>query len=187
MNWFTADFHLSHQNIIRYCNRPFENVKQMNETILINLEESLLQGDILYYLGDLTFKEAVAKDFFKRFNKFEIHYIIGNHDNSKVLKIAKNYCKSVSNLKDVEIEGISITLCHYAMRVWNKSHFNAWQLFGHSHATLSPIGKQYDIGVDNNSFKPVSFEQLEIIMAKLPDNIDFIPPENIKSNQSFNS
>jgi calcineurin-like phosphoesterase family protein len=84
---------------------------------------------------------------------------------------------------DVEIEGIPITLCHYAMRVWNKSHFNAWQLFGHSHATLSPIGKQYDIGVDNNEFRPISFKQLQLIMAKLPNNINYIPPEKRTTNR----
>lgn len=177
MYWFSADYHLSHRNIINYCNRPFNTVEEMNTTILTNLQNSIESGDILYYLGDLTFKEAVAKEFFKSFSNLEIHYIIGNHDNPKVLKIAAKYCNSVSNLSDIEIEGISMTLCHYAMRVWNKSHFNAWQLYGHSHGTLTPLGKQYDVGVDSNSFKPVSFERLKSIMTEMPNNINFIPPE----------
>ena len=29
-----------------------------------------------------------------------------------------------------------IVLCHYAMRVWQKSHYGAWMLYGHSHGTL---------------------------------------------------
>jgi len=182
--WFTADFHLSHKNIIKYCNRPFKDIEQMDTTILTNLETSVESGDILYYLGDLTFKEAVAKEFFERFNDLEIYYITGNHDNEKVLKIAKKYSKSISNLMDIKVEGVSITLCHYAMRVWNESHFNAWQLYGHSHGTLASLGKQYDVGVDNNSFKPISFECLKIIMAEMPNNINFIPPE--KRSNSIN-
>jgi len=180
--WFTADFHLSHKNIIKYCNRPFKDVEQMDTVILTNLETSLESGDTLYYLGDLTFKEETGKEFFKRFKDLKIYYIIGNHDNPKVLKIAEQYCISISNLIDIEIEDISITLCHYAMRVWNKSHFNAWQLYGHSHGTLNPIGKQYDVGVDNNMFKPISLTELIRIMKETPNNLNYIPPEKRRNN-----
>ncbi|MFX0033463.1 MAG: metallophosphoesterase, partial [Candidatus Hermodarchaeota archaeon] len=170
MIWFTADFHLSHKNIIDYCNRPFNSIEEMDKAIIKNLEECVKSSDMLYFLGDLTFKQTIARDFFERFNDLEIHFIIGNHDSKEVIKLAEKHCISISNLKDIIIEDQSITLCHYAMRVWNKSHFNAWQLYGHSHAGLSPIGKQYDVGVDNNHFFPVSFENLKVIMKKQPDN-----------------
>ncbi len=32
--WFTADFQFGHNNIIRYCNRPFRGVEEMDQTIL---------------------------------------------------------------------------------------------------------------------------------------------------------
>ena len=41
MIFFTADFHLSHKNILKYCNRPFKNIEDMNKTILQNIEESI--------------------------------------------------------------------------------------------------------------------------------------------------
>ena len=37
--WFTADFHLGHKNIIRYCNRPSDTVEEMNRTILEQSEQ----------------------------------------------------------------------------------------------------------------------------------------------------
>ncbi len=70
-----------------------------------------------------------------------------------------------------------ITLCHYAMRVWHKSHFNSWQLYGHSHGKLNPIGKQYDVGADSNNLSPVSFEMLKSIMKKKDNNFNYIPEE----------
>jgi calcineurin-like phosphoesterase family protein len=174
MEWFTADFHLSHKNIIKYCNRPFQDANEMDNLILNNLENMVEPGDTLYYLGDLTFKEDVAKVFFERFNELEIHYIIGNHDNQKVLKVVRENCKSVAHLKDIKLHDQSITLCHYAMRVWNKSHLNAWQLYAHSHGRLEPVGKQYDVGVDNNQFKPLLFEDIARIMNQLPNNINYL-------------
>lgn len=172
MIWFSADFHLSHKNIIKYCNRPFASVEEMDAILTRNLEESLKSKDILYFLGDLTLKEPVARDFFERFAATEIHFIVGNHDSKGVVKLAEKYCVTVSNLKEVRIENRHIILCHYAMRVWNRSHYNSWQLYSHSHAKLEPIGKQYDIGVDNNGFCPISMKKLEGIMENRPDNFN---------------
>lgn len=177
MIWFTADFHLSHKNIINYCSRPFQDVEEMDETILKNLRAIVSPGDTLYFLGDLTFKPEVAVYFFEEFSDIQIHYIIGNHDSSKIIKLAKENCESVNQLKDIKIGNQSITLCHYAMMVWNKSHFNAWQLFGHSHGTLEPVGKQYDVGVDQNAFRPISFGEIDEIMKLKPNNFNYIPPE----------
>jgi calcineurin-like phosphoesterase family protein len=39
--WFTADFHFVHSNIIRYCNRPFRDVAEMDQTILERLNSSV--------------------------------------------------------------------------------------------------------------------------------------------------
>jgi calcineurin-like phosphoesterase family protein len=180
MEWFTADFHLSHKNIIKYCNRPFEDVKKMDTVLLSNLENLTKPGDTLYYLGDLTFKEEVAKDFFERFDDLKIHYIIGNHDNQKVLRVVKEYCESVAHLKDIKLHKRSITLCHYAMRVWNKSHYNSWQLYAHSHGRLEPMGKQYDVGVDNNEYRPILFEEIAMIMDELSDNTNYLSPSERK-------
>jgi len=164
MIWFTADYHLSHQNIIKYCNRPFSNVKEMNATIIKNLESKIKQGDTLYFLGDLSFKKDVALLFFETFADIEIHFIIGNHDHTDVINLAEEYCSSISRLKEIQIENQSITLCHYALRVWNKSHYSTWQLQGHSHGNLDPLRYQYDVGIDNNNFYHISFQQIKSIM-----------------------
>ncbi len=149
----------------------------MNSTFIKNFKSLVKLGDILYFLGDLTSENKVARVFFENFKHIQIHFIIGNHDSNKVIKLANEFCASVSQLKDIKIEGQPITLCHYAMRVWHRSHFNSWQLYGHSHGKLEPIGKQQDVGVDNNNFFPVSFNELVKMMKNRPNNFNYIPNE----------
>ncbi|HME52611.1 MAG TPA: phosphoesterase [Candidatus Lokiarchaeia archaeon] len=179
MIWFTADFHLTHANIIKYCKRPFISVEEMDSTLLDNLASQVKPGDQLYYLGDLSFKADAANVFFELMKGVNIHFITGNHDSKAVISLARRHCASVTSLQDIEIDGQAITLCHYAMRVWNGSHFNAWQLYGHSHGTLPSVGKQHDVGVDANDFFPVALDGIKRIMEDKPDNFDRLAPENI--------
>jgi len=76
---------------------------------------------------------------------------------------------------------------HYPMLSWYQSHAGAWQLFGHWHSNkLQAISgleeeiknfiieeniqktklslRQYDVGVDNNNFNPISYNQLKNII-----------------------
>lgn len=53
-----------------------------------------------------------------------------------------------------------IVLCQYAMRVWDRSHYGAWHLYGHSHGSLPGSGLSFDIGVDCNRFRPFSLEEV---------------------------
>lgn len=183
MIWFTADLHLGHANIMKYCHRPFSSVEEMDHAIMRNMKASIKPGDSLYFLGDLAFKYETAQAFLEGLCNIDIIFIQGNHDSREVLDMAHVLGCEVTPLKTIKIDGQKIVLCHYAMRVWDDSHFNSWQLYGHSHNTLPPIGKQHDVGIDSNAFKPISFEDLKLTMAIKPDNPNFIPPEQRTGNR----
>ena len=53
--WLTADTHFFHHNVIRYCNRPYENVDQMNESLIETWNECIKPDDLVYHLGDFGF------------------------------------------------------------------------------------------------------------------------------------
>jgi calcineurin-like phosphoesterase family protein len=166
--YFTSDTHFSHANIIKYCNRPFKNTVEMNDTIINNWNAVVSPDDIVYHLGDFTFgkEDYMLTSVLKRLNGYII-LIKGNHDRLAWKNRDKFYASSDS-YREIEVNGQEITLCHYAMRVWNKSHRGAWHLYGHSHGTLpdDPNSLSFDCGVDCHNYKPLSFDEVAAIMAK---------------------
>ena len=80
----------------------------------------------------------------------------------------------MSDLKTISVNKQKIVLCHYAMRVWDGSHYNSWMLYAHSHGKLESQGKSFDVGVDCWNYVPVSFDQVVEKMKTLPDNFNLV-------------
>ena len=78
--YVTSDTHFNHKNIIKYCNRPFNDVYEMNETLINNWNSVVTPEDIIYHLGDFGFgtKEEL-QEIFDRLNGYK-YLIMGNHD-----------------------------------------------------------------------------------------------------------
>ena len=164
---------------VRYCNRPFSSIDEMNERLINNWNEKISPEDTTYILGDFAF--SGSRKIFPRLNGHKI-LVIGDHDQDS-LNQARNLFDDMAPLFNLMLDHdgldelnhpyahyIPVTLCHWCMRVWRKSHFNAWHLYGHSHGTLPPIGKSWDVGVDNNYYYPVSLNEIYKIMDTRPDN-----------------
>lgn len=172
MFFFTSDTHFGHDNIIRYCNRPFESVEEMDRVIISNWNKVVGDNDTVYHLGDFSFKDPYP---YRKSLKGKIVLIQGNHDFKRILGRHITLFESIHDLLSIRIEHQWIVLCHYALAVWDKSHFGAWHLFGHSHGSFEgTTGKTLDVGVDSNAFTPVSFEELKLIMEVKPDNRNLI-------------
>lgn len=169
--FFTSDTHFGHKNIIKYCNRPFKDVTEMNETLIRNWNAKVGPNDWVFHLGDFCFisernKQSQLVD---RLNG-QIFFIQGNHDHDMDKTLFFN--ASHGSLYEVDFlingEKKKFVLCHYAMRIWNKSHRGAIHLYGHSHGSL-PDDKHalsIDVGTDCHNYTPISIEDVMAIMAK---------------------
>ena len=170
--WFTSDHHFGHANIIRFSKRPFPNVEAMNEAFIANWNSVVGAHDVVYHLGDIfLMSNGEARKIRERLHG-RICLIRGNHDKTaETLKSGFEWIKDLFELKVEDDEATGgcqrITLCHYSMRVWNKSHYGAWHLYGHSHGSLGEeIGSlSFDIGVDCHNYTPLSYEQVKAIMT----------------------
>jgi calcineurin-like phosphoesterase family protein len=177
MIWFTSDMHYGHTNIIKYANRPFKHVDEMDQTMEDSWRACVRPADTVYVLGDCAFYKDQTKTI-RLFSRLPgTKYLVwGNHDKHirKNAEFRKLFVKT-EDLLDIKVPDQTadggerrIVLCHYAMRVWNKSHFGSYQLYGHSHGSLpdDPHSLSLDVGVDCWGFQPVTFEQVRERMAR---------------------
>jgi calcineurin-like phosphoesterase family protein len=168
MWWFTADEHYGHGSIIQYANRPFGGVEEMDTVLVENHNKVVGKGDVVVHAGDFCLvNKKGMEEYAKQLNGTHI-WIRGNHDHWMGKDGHEIWCKT--------IEGIFVCVCHYPMRSWPSSCYNSWQLFGHVHGRMVLESKQYDVGVDNNGYYPVSWERLKEIMSKKPDNVNKVTP-----------
>lgn len=175
--WFVADSHFYHKNIIKYCNRPFSTIEEMNQTIIDSWNSVVKEGDTVFHLGDMGFcgtQNLVS--IFSQLNG-EIHLIRGNHDSSNAIKAlfdndliqsCEKYT-SITMVDDEEIPEQELFLCHYPMIDWNNKERGCWMIHGHNHmlpSTPSHSPKHYDVGVDRNNYTPVNFQIIKEQITK---------------------
>lgn len=170
--FFISDTHFGHANIIRFCKRPFENVEEMNEALIENWNKVVSDDDTVFHLGDFAFGGSnVWKEIIPRL-KGHINLIIGNHDRKNLRQGYMSFFDMVVPQLQIEIEDTSIYLNHYPFLCYGGSYRGVWQLFGHVHSGPGADGldisrlrvllpTQYDVGVDNNNFTPISYREVK--------------------------
>lgn len=82
-----SDAHFDHSNIIRYCHRPFDSTRQMNQELLVNWNNTVKENDSIYFLGDMTYgRNRRPTDYWLGKLNGEIFYIRGNHDTDAITR-----------------------------------------------------------------------------------------------------
>lgn len=132
----------------------------MDRGLIERWNERVTDKDDIYIIGDFSFKNPIPYAEQLNGNKF---MVVGNHDNYKRLTRTGLF-EWVRHYYELKWERQLIVLCHYAFRVWNKSHHGSWHLYGHSHGSLPSHGKSMDVGVDSCNYKPISIYEIKEIM-----------------------
>lgn len=152
----TSDTHFGHENIIRYCERPFKDARSMNESLIERWNNRVGVDDTVYFLGDFAMGPGVDDNFIvrtlKRLNG-TINVLPGNHDQkykkcSGLEKIIVDSGLSIEILSpghEFGHEGTVFVMSHYPPE--NREEGKIY-LHGHKHGKEQLIQYQYDIGVD---------------------------------------
>ncbi len=180
--WFTSDTHFGHNNIIKFCNRPWNTVEEMDEALIANWNAIVKSDDIVFHLGDFAFAtNGRWKEIIQRLNG-HIYLIVGNHDEIHYPGHQTfDLFEGVTTQLYLKIDNRSVYLNHYPFLcyggTWRNPQYATYQLFGHVHSGPNNKGMdsdrlvnlfpyQYDVGVDNNNYTPVSWQQVQEIIRK---------------------
>lgn len=177
---FFSDPHFGHQNIIKYCNRPFDNVEQMNKTMIEKYNAIIGDDDTVMWLGDCFFKGPIGKDVMKQLNGHKI-LVLGNHDKSAGHMAGLGF-DLVMEECFMKIAGRTCRLKHYPY--FNSEPKGARKddrykdrrppkvkhealLHGHTHSKIKKYNNMIHCGVDSWNYSPALYSEVEALVAEI--------------------
>ncbi|MCI9023900.1 MAG: hydrolase [Dorea sp.] len=168
MNYYIADMHLGHENIIAFDNRPFRSVNEMNRVLMDNWNRKVGQDDDVYILGDFSYCSETDPVWYLEQLKGTKHLIQGNHDGHLLRSgNAGKYLASVDKMLHITDGGEHIVLCHFPIAEWNGFSHGSWHIYGHIHGNVSKTSKfmkgrkkALNAGCMLNGYEPVTFAEL---------------------------
>lgn len=163
MIWYTSDTHWGHRNILAFCDRPWANVKEMNEGLIRGWNYRVGDHDTVYHLGDLSFVDNEwTHSILKRLNG-HIVLVKGNHDRNWTSDRIDQIVPELT----IEDEGQKLYLTHKPKSKWEGAEEGVWHLHGHLHGNPyhrdwpAPTAfKRLDVGVDCWNWKPINITDI---------------------------
>lgn len=186
--FFTSDWHVGHSNVLVYDKRPFRDLSHMHEVLIANYNATVGPDGLCYFLGDMGMgKSDVLGKVIERLGGQKI-LILGNHDKGATAMHRLGF-QLVLNMAALEIGNQILTMTHCPLRGvfredvtgmkgasssdnWHgeyKHHrfsvpdFGQYHLHGHTHKSEEErtLGRQWDVGVRANKYRPVSLSSIE--------------------------
>jgi len=150
--FLTSDLHLNHRNIIRYCNRPFRDVHEMNQALIANWNETVRPEDTVYFIGDLCSRSDPLL-WLRELNGHKI-LIKGNHDRHIPTHFTIHY-------EIINIDGLSLFLVHNPHDA--PPDWDGWVIHGHKHIHWPFIDRErrrVNVSVEWTGYRPISLASI---------------------------
>lgn len=156
--FFTSDLHFHHENMIKICKRPYEDVEEMNQGLVDLYNEVVPKDGICFILGDVSWKRPNWTQHLVDQMNGKKYLITGNHDKNGTEAMFSGYWDMLQLLIMNE-KGVydDVHLCHFPLEEWNGYFRGAYHLHGHLHSPESKIctaDLRLDVGVDGHNYKP---------------------------------
>ena len=154
--WFWSDTHFHHKNIIRYSDRPFVDLDDMHDNMVLMHNELVQPDDIVIWGGDVGFgAESKINDIVNRCNGYKI-LIVGNHDFHKRGQLYNLNFNEIHPCLVLDHDDITFWITHYPL---DTVPVNTVNIHGHTH-TKCLFPYNFNVSVEQIGYKPVKIEEL---------------------------
>lgn len=157
--FFISDTHFGHKNIltfpvegkmdVRY--RPFGTVEEMNEALINNWNAIVSPNDIVYHLGDISFKKSLMEDILPQL-KGHKYLVLGNHDTHN-FDFYKRFFNKIYALKEYD----NFVLTHIPIYKYTISRWRG-NIHGHTHRIKIEDDFYYNVCVEQHDYKPIAYD-----------------------------
>lgn len=164
--WVISDTHFGHENIIRYCGRPFASADKMDEALVRNWNSRVAPGDKVYHLGDVTHGIKTVEGWRRLREQLaslngRVTLILGNHDDPRSPLLtgwAREICIS-KNFRLKNRRGIrGVVMSHYPLYLDPAADTGSLNVHGHIH-NLAPRSRWHaNVSVERTGYYPVPLE-----------------------------
>jgi calcineurin-like phosphoesterase family protein len=175
MKFYISDLHLQHTNVLKYDNRPFDNIEEHDKQVIENINSVVGSTDELYLLWDISRKANKSIENLARIKCKNVFFLQGNHDFSKYLKIYEKLWWTNLWLCHLDKDA-KVMLCHYPMDEWfhsrHKEPDTYINIHWHSHWNSRAIKNRIDVWMTFNPInKPLSLDNIKEMVEFLNLNI----------------
>lgn len=153
-----SDPHFGHENIIKFCKRPFNSVEEMNEGIIKRWNSVVNPEDRIYVTGDI----AMSKKFIPLIGQCNGHKILikGNHDIFEL----KAYIPYFEDIRAYMVED-NILISHFPVLLGlNIAGRFLGNIHGHTHEKNVPDPRYFNISCENLDYYPILLEEAKEIL-----------------------
>lgn len=136
-NFYISDLHIGHENILRFENRPFADINEMNNKIIENWNSRVCNSDTVYILGDFIWAKETEWPAIVGSLAGNKVLIRGNHDPKQFSAATKRMFQEITDLKENKDSGKHVVMCHYPIPFFRADFApTAFMLYGHVHQTI---------------------------------------------------
>lgn len=196
--FFTSDWHIGHENSLKFDSRPFTDLEHMHRVLVNNFNSTVPPDGITYCLGDMGLcASGVLKAIIEQLNGTLV-LVLGNHDGGHQAMYNAGF-DVVLNAAQLQIAGEVVTMSHCPLpglpredttgmlgsnpgdnwhgenkpsaKWYTVPSVGQFHVHGHIHSpnkgkSIKILGKQMDIGVVANNYRPVSVSAIESWISK---------------------
>lgn len=167
--WVWSDQHFYHKNIIRFSERPYMDVEQMNEHLIANFNDYVGVNDVSIWVGDVGFaNETKINELIDQCNGYKI-LVLGNHDFHRRKRPLKLNFDETHLIYTHETPEVSLCFTHYPM---DNIPYPWVNIHGHLHAFPKPDTGHplhYNVCCELHGYKPLELDEV-IRIAKMRVN-----------------
>lgn len=181
--YLISDTHFDHENIIDYCNRPFDSLDEMENRIVNNWNSRVSYGDNILFGGDLAMAPAGKAASYSERLSGNMVVLMGNHDSFSKWKAPFPVLESKYFQYNYYGEEYEFYYSHWPegysennQRNDNRKEpeysnppewFDGWNIHGHVHNNdlsnypfVNPEDKRINVGVEVLGYKPIEMNEL---------------------------